>query len=278
MASAPDSKRKIIDLDSASVDEGEDLRDCRGQPQGREQQATLDLDFDPGDRMMIELSSDEGDKQMDSEEEEPEQEETLAGLPLTAAALVALQRDLPPVAEQEEAGSEASSTGAFNTVGPPRRSRRHPRCAGPACNFSTKVAGQPSRVTQEGEKCMWCNREKFSKALATSAGRARIHTALNQLQRAASPALNDALQKLPPDFVRKNKYCTSPGCCFSRGAPGKPAQVDHGANCSFCTFEGGRLAAESSPSGRANLWNSLAIFLKKNKHVLSKASARISTS
>ena len=212
---------------------------------------------------------------MDSEEEEPEQEETLADLPLTAAALVALQRDLPPVAEQEEAGSEASSTGAFNTVGPPRRSRRHPRCAGPACNFSTKVAGQPSRVTQEGEKCMWCNREKFSKALATSAGRARINTVLNQLQRAASPALNDALQKLAPDFVRKNKYCTSPGCCFSRGAPGKPAQVDHGATCSFCTFEGGRLAAESSPSGRANLWNSLAIFLKKNKHVLSKAWAQI---
>ena len=28
MASVPNSKRKIIDLDSASADEGEDLRDC----------------------------------------------------------------------------------------------------------------------------------------------------------------------------------------------------------------------------------------------------------
>ena len=190
MASAPNSKRKIIDLDSASADEGEDSPECRGQPQDREQQATLDLDSDPfgvcpGNRMMIELSSDEGEKQVDSEAAESEQEQTLADLPLTAAALEALQRDLPPVVEQEEAGSEASSTGAFNAVGPPRRSRRHPRCAGPACNFSTKAAGQPSRVTQESEKCMWCNREKFSRALATSAGRARINTVLNQLQRAA---------------------------------------------------------------------------------------------
>ena len=279
MASAHNSKREIIDLDSASADEGEDSRECRGQP--HDQQATLDLDSDPfgvcpGDSMMIDLSSDEGEKKMDSEEEEPEQEETLADLPLTAAALEALQRDLPTVAEQEEAESEASSTGAFNAVGPPRRSRRHPRCAGPACNFSTTMAGQPSRVTQEGEKCMWCNPSKFSKALATSAGRARINKVVNQLQRAASPALNDALQQLPPDFVRKNKYCTSPGCCFSRAAPGKPAQVDHGATCSFCTFEGSRLAAEGSPSGRAHLWVSLAIFFKKNKHVLSKAWARIS--
>ena len=233
-----------------------------------------------GNGMMSDPSSDEDEKQMESEEEEPEQEKILADLPLTATALEALRQDLPPVAElaEQESGSGASSTGAINSVRPPRRSRRRPRCAGPACNFSTKMAGQPSRVTQEGETCMWCNPEKFGKALATSAGRARINKVVNQLQRAASPALNDALQKLPPDFVRKNKYCTSSGCCFSRRAPGKPARVEHGATCGFCTFEGSRLAAEGSPSGRTNLWVSLAIFAKNNRdqHILDKAWQRVS--
>ena len=236
--------------------------------------------MDPEDRwqMLPAEEQEEAETSHDVEQEESEQEEPIPDLPLTAAALEALQQDLPPALGEEDAESEHSaSTGAPTIAEPRQRGRRHPRCAEPGCKFSTTAAGQPCQVRQEGEKCMWCSPEKLEKALATAGGRTAINRVLNQLQRARSPALPEALRKLPADFMRKCQYCTSPGCCCSRKTPGKPAQAEgNAAMCGFCNFEGGRLVAEGLPGTRMNLWVSLAVFAKKDEAVLGKAWLRIS--
>ena len=202
-----------------------------------------------------------------------------AQVPLTEAALQALQRDLGPAPVESVGASTAPSvTTSVATSG--RGSKRHPVCAEESCVFSFSKPGQPCRVAEQGAKCMWCDDGKLNKALLNPKGIEAVNRALNRFQRLASPALAKAAAKLPANFQRQRKYCVAPDCCFSRAHPGTAARVDAGdATCGFCTFgEDGVLLAEDTAGGLRNLRASLALFARNSPDTLEKAWGRLSTS
>ena len=237
----------------------------------------LGLEFD------LPVSSDEGvgpiEDEVNSNESSTDQDAELgAQVPLTEAALQALQRDLGPVpAESGGASTAPSVTTSVASSG--LGTKRQRVCVGEGCLFSMSRPGQASTVHVWGAKCMWCDEGKLEKALSNPQGVQYVNRALNRLQRLASPALAVAEAKLPAGFQRKHQYCLAPGCCFSRAQPGRAAQVDAGnATCGFCTFdEDGILVAEDSAGGMRNLRASLAVFARNSPDTLEKAWGRLST-
>ena len=195
------------------------------------------------------------------------------------------------ITEQEEQPEHlmASGSGAKEDDEPaqPRaRARRgqctkkRPTCAGPACVFSTARAGQASRVQTAGAKCMWCDASALQAAQATSDGRGSIHRQLNTFERLASPALAQALAKLPAAFQRSCQYCTAPQCMFGHSRPGGPAQTPAGVtHCIFCARDAtGQLVAEGTKAGRRALNLALHAFADKGTTaaVLDNAWGRLS--
>lgn len=195
------------------------------------------------------------------------------------------------LAEQEEQPEHlmASGSGAKEDDEPaqPRaRARRgqctkkRPTCAGPACVFSTARAGQASRVQTAGQKCMWCDASALQTAQATARGQQCINRSLNAFDRLASPALAQALARLPVAFKHSSKYCAAPQCVFSHSNPGQPARTQPGAaHCIFCAQNAaGQLAAEEAEAGRQTLNRSLSFFAGKQTFatVLDKAWERLS--
>ena len=201
-----------------------------------------------------------------------------ATVPLTEAAIAALQMDFPPPPAGQGVSPPKSEAGASIVSSASTLRGGQTRCTGPECKFSRKVADQPCRVHKAGEKCLWCDPAKLQAALESEAGRQRIRQSLNAFQRLQCEALALALAKLPADFQRSHKLCIAPGCCFSRAAPGRAARVEgNQETCAFCTFTyEGILVAETTGYGHRNLQQSLGVFAQRNQEVLQQAWGRLS--
>lgn len=125
---------------------------------------------------------------------------------------------------------------------------------------------------------MWCNPPALHTALSTDHGQKNIRRSLNYFERMNSPALPQALAKLPANFQRSSKYCSAPQCVFSHTNPGQPARTSQGAShCTFCARNlAGLLAIETAEGGRSVVQRALEIFARKDTGVLRKAWDRLS--